>query len=113
MRTYVRSNNTLFKQPQEAKKPNRMKLLIKAVNLAVLLAATATLTHAAGENCYQIQNSNAKYFCLATAKSDGNYCYQISKQDDKYMCLAQAKRDKNYCYQISKQDEKNMCLGKF
>ena len=113
MRTYVRSNNTLFKQSQQAKKPNRMKLLIKAANLAVLFATTATLTHAAGDNCYQIQNSDAKYFCLATAKNDGNYCYQISKQDDKYMCLAVAKRDKNYCYQISKQDDKNMCLGKF
>jgi hypothetical protein len=90
-----------------------MKLLIKAANLAVLFLATATLGHAAGDNCYQIQNSDAKYLCLATAKNDGNYCYQISKQDDKYMCLAQAKRDKNYCYQISKQDEKNMCLGKF
>jgi len=90
-----------------------MKPRIKAFYLAVLSAATTTLTHAAGENCYQIQNSDAKYLCLATAKNDGNYCYQISKQDDKYMCLAQAKREKNYCYQISKQDEKNMCLGKF
>ena len=87
MRTYVRSNDTLFKQQQQAKKPNRMKLLIKAANLAVLFAATATLTHAAGDNCYQIQNSDAKYFCLATAKNDGNYCYQISKQDEKNMCL--------------------------
>ena len=113
MRTYVRSNDTLFKQQQQAKMPNRMKLLIKAFNLAVLFATTATLAHAAGDNCYQIQNQDAKNFCLATAKNDNSYCYQISKQDEKNMCLAVTKRDKSYCYQISKQDEKNLCLGKF
>jgi hypothetical protein len=90
-----------------------MKSQIKAFSFALIPIATATLAHAVGDNCYQIQNQDAKNFCLATAKNDSNYCYQISKQDDKNMCLALAKRDKNYCYQISKQDEKNMCLGKF
>jgi hypothetical protein len=86
---------------------------MKAVVVIMLSMSLATLAHAAGDNCYQIQNQDAKNFCLATAKNDSNYCYQISKQDDKNMCLALAKHDKNYCYQISKQDEKNMCLGKF
>jgi hypothetical protein len=88
-------------------------LKVIASFIAVVSLTAATLAHAAGDNCYQIQNQDAKNFCLATAKNDGNYCYQISKQDEKNMCLAVAKRDKNYCYQISRQDEKNMCLGKF
>ena len=90
-----------------------MKPQIKVFNFALLALATATLAHAAGENCYQIQNQDAKNFCLATAKNDSNYCYQISKQDEKNMCLAVTRRDKTYCYQISKQDEKNLCLAKF
>jgi hypothetical protein len=84
-----------------------------AALIAIVGLNGMAFVHAAGDNCYQIQNQDAKNFCLATAKNDGNYCYQISKQDEKNMCLAVAKRDKNYCYQISRQDEKNMCLGKF
>ena len=80
---------------------------------AIVCLVTSTLAHAAGDSCYQIQNQDAKNFCLATAKNDSNYCYQISKQDEKNMCLAVTKRDKNYCYQISKQDNKNLCLAKF
>ena len=80
---------------------------------ALISFLLASLAHAAGDNCYQIQNQDAKNFCLATAKNDNSYCYQISKQDEKNMCLAVTKRDKSYCYQISKQDEKNLCLGKF
>ena len=90
-----------------------MKIEIKEFNFVLIALATATLVNAAGDNCYQIQNQDAKNFCLATAKNDSNYCYQISKQDEKNMCLAVTKRDKNYCYQISKQDEKNLCLAKF
>ncbi len=86
---------------------------IKALINAAILLSLASLAHAAGDNCFQIQNQDAKYFCLATAKNDNNYCYQISKQENKYMCLAVTKRDKNYCYQISKQDNKNLCLAKF
>ena len=86
---------------------------IKAFSFALIALVTATLANAVGDNCYQIQNQDAKNFCLATAKNDNNYCYQISKQDDKNMCLAVTKRDKSYCYQISHQDEKNQCLAKF
>ena len=87
------------------------KLLIGII--VCLISLTLTLTHAAGENCYQINNPDAKNFCLATAKNDPSYCYQISGHDQKNMCLAVAKRDKSYCYQISSQDQKNMCLGNF
>ena len=91
----------------------KMSRFMKAVAVVILSMYIASLTHAAGDNCYQIQNQDAKNFCLATAKNDNSYCYQISKQDEKNMCLAVTKRDKSYCYQISKQDEKNLCLGKF
>ena len=91
-----------------------MTIQIKAnFAAAIVCLVTSTLAHAVGDNCYQIQNQDAKNFCLATAKNDISYCYQISKQDEKNMCLAVTKRDKSYCYQISKQDEKNLCLGKF
>ena len=90
-----------------------MNKQLKAFAIGAIYLSLTTLTHAAGDNCYQIQNQDAKNFCLATAKNDNNYCYQISKQDDKNICLAVTKRDKSYCYQISKQDEKNLCLGKF
>jgi len=91
-----------------------MTIQIKAnFAAAIVCLVTSTLAHAVGDNCYQIQNQDAKNFCLATAKNDNSYCYQISKQDEKNMCLAVTKRDKSYCYQISKQDEKNLCLGKF
>ena len=85
----------------------------KAFAIGAICLSLVTLANAAGDNCYQIQNQDAKNFCLATAKNDNSYCYQISKQDEKNMCLAVTKRDKSYCYQISKQDEKNLCLGKF
>jgi hypothetical protein len=92
----------------------QMTIQIKAnFAAAIFCLIVPTLANAAGDNCYQIQNQDAKYFCLATAKNDNNYCYQISKQDDKYMCLAVTKRDKSYCYQISHQDDKNLCLAKF
>ena len=91
----------------------KRNLMFKLFAVIIASLITITLTHAAGENCYQIQNQDAKNFCLATAKNDSNYCYQISKQDEKNMCLAVTRRDKNYCYQISKQDEKNLCLAKF
>ena len=87
--------------------------LVKAFTIGIICLSLVSLVHAAGDNCYQIQNQDAKNFCLATAKNDNSYCYQISKQDEKNMCLAVTKRDKSYCYQISKQDEKNLCLAKF
>ncbi len=90
-----------------------MMLRTKSFTTGVIFLSLASLAHAAGDSCYQIQNQDAKNFCLATAKNDSNYCYQISKQDEKNMCLAVTKRDKNYCYQISKQDNKNLCLAKF
>jgi hypothetical protein len=90
-----------------------MKLFIKVLTVIAFHLSLASLAHAAGDSCYQIQNQDAKNFCLATAKNDNSYCYQISKQDEKNMCLAVTKRDKNYCYQISKQDNKNLCLAKF
>lgn len=68
---------------------------------------------AAGENCYSIQNSDSKNFCLATAKNDPSYCYSIQNSDAKNMCLAYAKKDKSYCYSISNSDFKNQCLGQF
>jgi hypothetical protein len=90
-----------------------MNTLLKAFTIGTICLSLATLAHAVGDNCYQIQNQDAKNFCLATAKNDNSYCYQISKQDEKNMCLAVTKRYKSYCYQISKQDEKNLCLAKF
>jgi len=90
-----------------------MKLDIKVLTVGTVCVYLASLAYAAGDNCYQIQNQDAKNFCLATAKNDNSYCYQISKQDEKYMCLAVTKRDKSYCYQIPHQDEKNLCLAKF
>jgi len=88
--------------------PKFVRYLLGAICLAFMASSGAV-----GENCYQVQNQDARNFCLATAKNDAGYCYQISKQDDRNMCLAVAKHDKNYCYQISKQDDRNMCLGKF
>ena len=85
----------------------------KFISISTIFLSMPILLHAASDNCYQIQNQDAKNFCIATAKNDNSYCYQISKQDEKNVCLAVTKRDKSYCYQISKQDEKNMCLGKF
>ena len=90
-----------------------MNAINKAFAISAVCISLPSLANAAGDNCYQIQNQDAKNFCLATAKNDNSYCYQISKQDEKNMCLAVTKRDKSYCYQISKQDEKNLCLGKF
>jgi len=90
-----------------------MTILLRVFTISVICTSIVTIAHAAGDNCYQIQNQDAKNFCLATAKNDNSLCYQISKQDEKYMCLAVTKRDKSYCYQISKQDEKNLCLSKF
>jgi len=90
-----------------------MNKQLNAFAIGAIYLLLASLANAAGDNCYQIQNQDAKNFCLATAKNDNNYCYQISKQDDKNMCLAVTKRDKSYCYQISRQDEKNLCLAKF
>ena len=83
--------------------------------LAIIISSliTTTPSHAAGDNCYSISNSDAKNLCLATAKNDASYCYSISNQDQKNMCLAVVKRDKSYCYSISSQDQKNMCLANF
>lgn len=82
--------------------------------LPILIASICSLATASpGDNCYQISNSDAKNYCLATAKRDKNYCYQISDRDSKNMCLAMAGYDKNYCYQISSSDKKNQCLGQF
>jgi len=55
--------------------------------MAIFFLTSMGLAQAAGDNCYQIQNQDAKNFCLATAKNDGNYCYQISKQDEKICVL--------------------------
>ena len=83
--------------------------------LAIIIAflITTSPSHAAGDQCYSINNPDAKNFCLATARNEANYCYSISNQDQKNMCLAVVRREKNYCYSISSQDQKNMCLAKF
>ena len=83
--------------------------------LAIIISSliTTTPSHAAGENCYSISNSDAKNFCLATANNSASYCYSISGQDQKNMCLAVVNRSKSYCYSISNTDQKNMCLASF
>ena len=68
---------------------------------------------AAGENCYSIQNSDSKNFCLATSKNEASYCYSIQSSDPKNMCLAHVKKEKSYCYSVSNSDSKNQCLGQF
>jgi hypothetical protein len=73
----------------------RMYVSFKSITIGTVWVSLASLAHAAGDNCYQIQNQDAKNFCLATAKNDNSYCYQISKQDEKNMCLAVTKRDKS------------------
>eukprot|EP01036_Dinobryon_divergens_P050144 gene50144-67144_t len=58
--------------------------------LAIIIASLITTSplHAAGDQCYSINNPDAKNFCLATARNEANYCYSISNQDQKNMCLA-------------------------
>ena len=60
---------------------------MKAVAVVILSMYIASLAHAVGDNCYQIQNHDAKNFCLDTAKNESSYYYQIWKQDEKIMCL--------------------------
>lgn len=96
-----------------------MKVSKKSVTVGSVLTSIFVLVNsqvaviAAGENCYSIQNSDSKNFCLATAKNDPSYCYSIQSSDAKNMCLAYAKKEKSYCYSISNSDSKNQCLGQF
>ena len=50
---------------------------MKAVAVVILSMYIASLAHAVGDNCYQIQNHDAKNFCLDTAKNESSYYYQI------------------------------------
>ena len=86
---------------------------MKKILILMALGFTATAAHSVGENCYQINNTDSKNYCLATAKKEKSYCYQINDADRKNMCLAQTAREKSYCYQINKPDAKNQCLGQF
>ena len=68
----------------------------------------------AGANCsrcYQIQNPDAKNFCIARCKSSVSYCYQIRTPDKKNHCIALLKGNRSYCYQIRSPDLKNQCLA--
>ena len=80
-----------------------------AIGVALLL--TTPKVHANEPNCYSIQNSDAKNFCLALAKHQDSYCYSIQESDSKNLCLAQVKNQKSYCYSIKASDSKNQCLA--
>jgi len=83
--------------------------------LAIIISSliTTTPSYAAGENCYSISNSDAKNFCLATARNDDGYCINIDSADKRNMCLAMVRRNKGYCYNIDGADQRNMCLAYF
>lgn len=61
-------------------------------------------------DCWQIENADRKYFCLARVQKDNSYCWQINNNSIKYYCLALLQKDKNYCWQIEDNDIKQECL---
>lgn len=70
-----------------------------------------TQVYANPSNCYSIQNSDQKNYCLALAKNQKSYCYSIQENEKKNLCLAQSSNQRSYCYSIRSNDTKNQCLS--
>ena len=77
----------------------------------MLLSVWLVMPALAFANCYAIQDSDLKHYCLAKSKNEANTCYSIRENDAKQLCLAEVKQDKNACYSIRNSDQKNLCLG--
>jgi hypothetical protein len=82
---------------------NGSKKIIASLSLIFSSAALA--------NCYVIQDSDSKNYCLAKSKNQSSYCYVINYSDMKNNCLAQLKSQRNYCYNIRSNDLKSECLA--
>ncbi len=76
-----------------------------------LLLLFLLLPSIAYADCWQIQNSDRKNFCLARVKQDNSYCWQINDDSIKNYCLALLKNDASYCWQIDNNDIKHECLA--
>lgn len=64
-------------------------------------------------DCYTINNSDEKYYCLAISKQEMYQCYNIKDSDKKYYCLAKLNSNNMICYNIKNNNLKNICLNKF
>lgn len=85
--------------------------MLKKVSLLILFSFLWCSPVSA--NCYNMDNSDDKYFCLATTKQESYQCYNIQNYDKKYFCLALVKKEKYQCYNIKENNLKQMCLGYF
>ena len=83
-----------------------MKFIGIVVSVVLLFAENVW-----ANNCYMIQDADAKNECLAESENDSLYCYMIVDNDTKNYCLARIEEDNMYCYQISNYDLRNRCLA--
>ena len=66
-----------------------MKLFSLAMLVWLLPLAPASASTGA---CYNIQDSDARAYCLARAKREPSLCYNVQRADLRSMCLAEVKR---------------------
>jgi len=89
-----------------------MFLFIKTIFLLpIIFFVFSKPSFANSSNCYSIQNTDQKNYCLAIANNQKSYCYSIQDNDRKNFCLAQLNNQKSYCYSIRSNDAKNQCLA--
>ncbi|MEY5006792.1 MAG: hypothetical protein RL764_108 [Pseudomonadota bacterium] len=80
---------------------------------AAMMIAFSYSEMAYANNCYVIQNMDAKMLCMAKADNDPGRCQYIQNMDKRNYCMAIMKRDKGQCQYIRNSDDRNMCLAEF
>lgn len=67
-----------------------LKVIILTALTLPLISATS-YTSGAGA-CYNIQDADARAYCIAKARGDRSPCYNIQKPDLRSLCLAEVSK---------------------
>jgi len=70
------------------------RLMIAFLSFALFVFLFGPIIAFAGDSgaCYNVQDADARTYCLARAKSEPAQCYNIQRADLRSMCLAEVRR---------------------
>lgn len=62
-------------------------------------------------SCYNVNNPDERYLCLALARHDRGQCASISNTDRRNFCVAQVEGSANNCASINDAQKRQFCRG--
>lgn len=69
-----------------------LTIIVMGLGLAVTIFGPMLAFASDSGACYNIQDADARAYCLARAKREPSLCYNVQQADLRSMCLAEVKR---------------------